>query len=148
MASYIRPADPILWSSSTTYDELTLVVDSSGNGYVSKQEAPSGTALTNTAYWVPIPNLASAVATAQSAAAAAQQAATAAQTAANQAQGTADTANSAAASAASSAQQAITAAGTAQTAAETAQSTANLSQEAALAAQIMVELTHGIYPIA
>lgn len=133
MASYITPADPITWSSSTAYKEMTLVSDTSGKGYVSKKAVPQGTALTNTEYWVAIPNLGDAITVAQQSADEAKDAAEAAQTAAT--------------SASSSASKAVTAANEAKTAASSAQSTADLSQKAALAAQIMIEMTQGIYPI-
>ena len=79
MATYITPADPIQWSESTAYDELVLVTDSTGKGYVSKTSVPQGTALTNAEYWVPIVNLSDAVAKASSAASTSMQGVLAAQ---------------------------------------------------------------------
>lgn len=133
MASYITPADPITWSSTTAYEAMVLVSDSSGKGYVSKKAVPQGTALTNTEYWVAIPNLSAAITVVQQSANEAKEAAEAAQTAAG--------------SASSSASQAVAAANEAKSAASSAQSTADLSQKAALAAQIMIQMTQGIYPI-
>lgn len=119
MAAYVTPADPIQWSSSTAYEELVLVTDESGRGYVSKTQVPQGTPLTDTEHWVPIVNLSEAVAGASSAASAAQQAARTAQSAAETAQG----------------------------AAEDAQSTASTSMQGVLAAQYIALMQQGSYPI-
>ena len=51
----IVPADPIVWSESTSYEYLTLVASADfGQGYVSKRDVPAGTPLTNTDYWIPV----------------------------------------------------------------------------------------------
>ena len=51
----IVPADPIEWDASTSYEYLTLVSTADyGQGYVSKQDVPAGTPLTNTEYWIPV----------------------------------------------------------------------------------------------
>ena len=53
----IVPADPIIWDDETSYEYLTLVASADyGQGYVSKQDVPSGTPLTNTDYWIPVAN--------------------------------------------------------------------------------------------
>ena len=147
MATYITPADPIQWSSSTAYDELVLVTDESGKGYVSKKQVPQGTQLTDTEHWVPIVNLSEAVAGASSAASAAQQAANNAQSAAQTAQSTASTAQQAAQTAQQAAETAQSAADDAQSAAENAQSTASTSLQGVLAAQYIALMQQGSYPI-
>lgn len=51
----IVPADPIIWDARTSYEYLTLVASTDfGQGYVSKQDVPSGTPLTDTDYWIPV----------------------------------------------------------------------------------------------
>lgn len=51
----IVPADPIVWSASTSYEYLTLVTSEDyGRGYVSKRDVPSGTPLTDEDYWIPV----------------------------------------------------------------------------------------------
>lgn len=51
----IVPADPIVWSESTSYEYLTLVTtEDYGRGYVSKRDVPSGTPITDTDYWIPV----------------------------------------------------------------------------------------------
>lgn len=51
----IVPADPIEWNASTSYEYLTLVSTTDyGQGYVSKQDVPAGTPLTNAEYWIPV----------------------------------------------------------------------------------------------
>ena len=140
MATYITPADPIQWSSSTAYAELVLVTDESGKGYVSKTQVPQGTPLTDTDHWVPIVNLSEAVSNASSAASTAQQAAENAQSTASTAQQAAQTAQSAASTAQSAAE-------TAQSAAEDAQSTASTSMQGVLAAQYIALMQQGSYPI-
>lgn len=50
----IVPADPIIWSASTSYEYLTLVASTDfGQGYISKRDVPAGTPLTDTDYWIP-----------------------------------------------------------------------------------------------
>lgn len=50
----ITYANPIQWSILVPYDKYVLVLDSSDVAYLSMQEVPSGTALTNTNYWIEI----------------------------------------------------------------------------------------------
>lgn len=52
----IKYADPILWDILTSYLAYTIVLDSYGNAYMSIQDTPAGTALTNTDYWMQIGN--------------------------------------------------------------------------------------------
>ncbi len=54
--SVITFADPITWDITEQYTALTVVVDSDGTAYLSKQPVPSGVAITNTNYWLPIFN--------------------------------------------------------------------------------------------
>lgn len=54
--SVITFADPITWDITEQYTALTVVVDSDGTAYLSKQPVPSGVAITNTSYWLPIFN--------------------------------------------------------------------------------------------
>lgn len=51
--SSIQFADPIEWSDSTDYEQLTVVVYNN-TGYISLKSVPAGTAITNTEYWQPI----------------------------------------------------------------------------------------------
>lgn len=43
-------AEPMEWSSSRTYEPLTIVIYN-GNSYTSKQSVPTGVAITNTQFW-------------------------------------------------------------------------------------------------
>ena len=52
----IKYADPIQWDILTSYLAYTIVLDSYGNAYMSIQDTPAGTALTNTDYWMQIGN--------------------------------------------------------------------------------------------
>lgn len=53
--SVIVLADPPVWSESTSYEYLTLVTtEDFGQGYISKRDVPSGTPLSDTAYWVQV----------------------------------------------------------------------------------------------
>lgn len=54
--SVITFADPIQWNITTQYTALTMVVDSDGTAYLSKQPVPAGVSITNTDYWMPIFN--------------------------------------------------------------------------------------------
>lgn len=56
-ADIIKYADPIQWSILTAYEKYTIVLDSSYNAYMSMQDVPAGTALTDTAYWQQIGDL-------------------------------------------------------------------------------------------
>ena len=53
----IKYADPIQWSILTAYEKYTIVLDSSYNAYMSMQDVPAGTALSDTSYWQQIGNL-------------------------------------------------------------------------------------------
>lgn len=52
----IKIADPINWSIDTQYQQYTIVMDSNGNGYISKQPVPVNVRLDNEDYWTPIFN--------------------------------------------------------------------------------------------
>ena len=52
----IKFADPIAWDITEQYTALTVVVDSDGTAYLSKQPVPAGIAITDTDYWLPIFN--------------------------------------------------------------------------------------------
>lgn len=45
-------ADPVEWSTDRAYEPLTMVQDSTGNTWVSKQAVPTGIQLDNEQYWV------------------------------------------------------------------------------------------------
>ncbi len=49
-------ADPITWDITAQYTALTVVVDSDGTAYLSKQPVPTGISIDNTDYWLPIFN--------------------------------------------------------------------------------------------
>ena len=49
-------ADPIIWNISTQYARNTIVVDPSGNAYLSKEVVPAGVQLNNSEYWLEIFN--------------------------------------------------------------------------------------------
>lgn len=49
-------ADPIEWNITSQYPQNTLVVDSDGTAYISKQAVPSGVDIHNTEYWQSIFN--------------------------------------------------------------------------------------------
>ena len=55
-ASTLKFADPILWNITTQYEKSTIVLDPSGNAYLSKDAVPSGIQLNNTDYWLEIFN--------------------------------------------------------------------------------------------
>ena len=50
----IKYADPILWNITTQYEQNTLVQDSDGITYLSKQPVPAGVDITNTDYWLKV----------------------------------------------------------------------------------------------
>lgn len=52
----IKFADPITWDITEQYTALTVVVDSDGTAYLSKQPVPAGVDVSNTNYWLPIFN--------------------------------------------------------------------------------------------
>lgn len=49
-------ADPITWDITEQYPAMTVVVDSDGTAYLSKQPVPAGVPISNTNYWLPIFN--------------------------------------------------------------------------------------------
>ena len=49
-------ADPITWNITTQYAKATVVIDSAGNAYLSKQAVPAGIQLNNSEYWQEIFN--------------------------------------------------------------------------------------------
>ena len=49
-------ADPIKWSIASQYAKSTIVLDNSGNAYLSKQAVPAGVQLSNADYWLEIFN--------------------------------------------------------------------------------------------
>lgn len=53
----IKYADPIQWSILTAYEKYTIVLDSNYDAYMSVQDVPAGTPLTDTAYWQQIGDL-------------------------------------------------------------------------------------------
>lgn len=52
----ITYADPIQWSILTAYPAYTIVLDNLGNAYMTIQDTPAGTPLTDTDYWMQIGN--------------------------------------------------------------------------------------------
>lgn len=52
----IKFADPINWSIDRNYEPSVIVLDSDGNGYISRQAVPSGVPLSNADYWTQIFN--------------------------------------------------------------------------------------------
>ena len=54
--SVITFADPIQWNITEQYTALTMVIDSDGTAYLSKQPVPAGVDISNTDYWMPIFN--------------------------------------------------------------------------------------------
>lgn len=50
----IKFADPLNWSIDRNYEPAMIVVDSDGNGYISRQAVPAGVPLSNADYWTPI----------------------------------------------------------------------------------------------
>lgn len=49
-------ADPIEWNITEQYTALTMVIDSDGTAYLSRQPVPAGVDISNTDYWMPIFN--------------------------------------------------------------------------------------------
>ena len=47
-------ADPINWDITSQYPANTVVLNSTGDGYISRKPVPAGIALTNTSYWTQI----------------------------------------------------------------------------------------------
>ena len=52
----IKFADPIIWNITSQYAKTTVVLDTEGNAYLSKQAVPSGIQLNNEEYWQEIFN--------------------------------------------------------------------------------------------
>ena len=52
----IKYADPLQWNITNQYEANTVVVDSSGNAYLSVQPVPSGVSLDRTEFWTKIGN--------------------------------------------------------------------------------------------
>lgn len=52
----LRFADPIIWDITTQYEKSTIVLDSTGNAYLSLQPVPTGIQLNNNEYWLEIFN--------------------------------------------------------------------------------------------
>ena len=50
----IKIADPIEWNIAEQYQSYTIVTDSVGKGYISRQPVPAGVLLSNENYWTPI----------------------------------------------------------------------------------------------
>lgn len=50
----IRFADPINWDITKQYAANTVVLDTMGNGFISRQAVPAGVALDNPEYWVQV----------------------------------------------------------------------------------------------
>lgn len=50
----ITYAQPLQWSILTHYDKYVLVMDSNDVAYLSMQDVPAGTPLTNTNYWIEV----------------------------------------------------------------------------------------------
>ena len=88
-------ADPIEWSSSNTYEPLTIVIHE-GNSYTSKQAVPKGIDISNEAFWALTGNYNAQVELYRRETAAAKAAADDAQADADAAQAAADNAQSAA----------------------------------------------------
>lgn len=55
-AETLKFADPIQWNIATQYEKNTIVIDSSGNAYLSLQPVTSGVQLNNEDYWLEIFN--------------------------------------------------------------------------------------------
>ena len=52
----LKFADPILWDITTQYEKSTIVLDPTGNAYLSLQPVPTGVQLNNDEYWLEIFN--------------------------------------------------------------------------------------------
>lgn len=52
----VKFADPIIWNITSQYAKTTVVLDTEGNAYLSKQAVPSGIQLNNEEYWQEIFN--------------------------------------------------------------------------------------------
>lgn len=52
----VKYANPIIWDITSQYETNTVVLDSSGNAYLSVQPVPAGVSLDRTEYWTKIGN--------------------------------------------------------------------------------------------
>lgn len=52
----LKFADPIIWDITTQYEKSTIVLDPTGNAYLSLQAVPAGVQLNNDEYWLEIFN--------------------------------------------------------------------------------------------
>lgn len=52
----LKFADPIIWDITTQYEKSTIVLDPTGNAYLSLQPVPTGIQLNNDEYWLEIFN--------------------------------------------------------------------------------------------
>jgi hypothetical protein len=52
----IKYADPIIWNITTQYEKNTVVLDVTGDGYISVKPVPSGISIDRTEYWTKIGN--------------------------------------------------------------------------------------------
>lgn len=52
----VKYANPIIWDITSQYETNTVVLDSSGNAYLSVQPVPAGVSLDRTEYWTQIGN--------------------------------------------------------------------------------------------
>ena len=52
----LKFADPIIWDITTQYEKSTIVLDPTGNAYLSIQAVPAGVQLNNDEYWLEIFN--------------------------------------------------------------------------------------------
>ena len=52
----VKYANPIIWNITSQYETNTVVLDSSGNAYLSVQPVPAGVSLDRTEYWTKIGN--------------------------------------------------------------------------------------------
>ena len=52
----VKYANPITWDITSQYETNTVVLDSSGNAYLSVQPVPAGVALDREEYWTKIGN--------------------------------------------------------------------------------------------
>ena len=55
-AESLKFADPITWDITTQYQKSTIVIDPTGDAYLSKQPVPAGVQLNNDEYWLEIFN--------------------------------------------------------------------------------------------
>lgn len=56
LSNTIKYADPLIWSITRSYERNTVVLDESGNAYLSVAPVPVGIAIDRPEYWTPIGN--------------------------------------------------------------------------------------------